>query len=580
VFDRLSVGIYFVAVVTAIDTFPRPVRRFGSTGHPHRASLRAADRPAVAPPRPRRAEARSDVARGLEILHDLVGSATPLTFPAALLALDSEGVCVEVWNLGLTSLEQLARDDVRAGFSLAEHVIGASGAGTLGTRQTQVVRGDGHALPALRPYVTTGALVLDTTTGRTPLCLLLISDSPAAAWLEELAAAVAGELRQRARRNEHMLMQRYLEERSDSRHAVVALNEQIIITNAAAARMVGVEEQSRLWEHAQRMVQGRADTVVALDVGHGSVLQVHCEPVHDEGRTVGVLMRWRRPTRTPSMQITRDDIDLAGLAGSGTKWRTMKRRLAVASRTSVLLVGEPGSGRSAVARALAADERILEIDLAQDGDSTVHGNRIRVAASRGDAILLRHLELVDGAAAAELAAVIQGLPPSAKVLGTIDVLHSTAERESLLDAFGAVVTVPPLRERLEDIPELVRAITTRMVAENPHLEGVQWMTDALQALTRVEWPRNVSTLESIVSSVLEQVRTRYVTSRDLPAGIAARASGRQLTALERIEAHAILQAIKDADGNKLAAAESLGIARSTLYRKMRGYGIDLSASTF
>lgn len=470
---------------------------------------------------------------------------------------------------------------MRPGFSLSEHVIGSCGTGALATRQTHVVRGSEHALPALHAFVTTGTLVCDTTTGRTPVCLLLISATSEVAWLEELAGAVASELRQRARRNEHTLMRRYLEERSDSRHAVVALNEQIIITNAAAARMVGVEEQSRLWEHAQRMVQGRADAVVTLDVGRGAVFQVHCEPVHEDGRTVGVLMRWRRPTRTQASSNTPDEIDLAGLVGSGTKWRTMKRRLGVASGASVLLVGEPGSGRSAIARAVASGDRLLEIDLAVAGEITGYGVQIRNAGERGHTVLLRNLERVDDAGAAELAAAVEALPVTARVIGTIDVVHSNAPgREALLDSFGAVVTVPPLRERLEDIPELVRAITARQVADNPRLEGVQWMTDALQALTRLEWPRNVSTLESVVGSVLKQVRTGYITARDLPAGIAARASGRQLNTLERIEAHAILQAIKDADGNKLVAAESLGIARSTLYRKLRGFGIDLSASTF
>lgn len=584
-----------MAVVTATDTLPSPEARslgpdrppftdqragVGATGHPPRRPLRRLGQQS-ATPGPRRAEARSDVARGIEVLRDLVGSTPPPPSPAALLALDSEGVCVEVWDLGLPTLGALAHHDVRPGFSLAVPFIGASGSGALATRETHVVWGEAHALPVLRSFATTGTLVLDTTNGRTPLCLLLVADVAEVEWLEGLAAAVAVELRQRARRSEHTLMQRYLEERSDSRHAVVALNEQIIITNAAAARMVGVEEQSRLWEHAQRIVQGRGDAVVTLDVGHGGVFQVHCEPVHEDGKTVGVLMRWRRPTQTQATRIPRDDIELVGLAGSGTKWQAMKRRLAVAAGTSVLLVGEPGSGRSAVARAVATGGGLLEIDFSQPGDLNEHGPRIRAAAQHGDSVLLRNLELVNGAEAARLAAVVQALPATTQVLGTIDVVHgSTAERDSLLDSFGAVVTVPPLRERIEDVPELVRAITARMVAANPHLEGVQWMTDALQALTRLEWPRNVSTLESIVGGVLMQLRTRYVTARDLPAGIAARASGRQLNTLERIEAHAILQAIKDADGNKLVAAESLGIARSTLYRKMRGFGIDLSASTF
>jgi len=560
--------------------FPLHVRDLESGGLPRREPLNAGLRGAA--PEPRRAEARSDVARSLEVLRDLLETVARPTSPCCLLALDSEGVCVAAWDLGMGPLEQLARADVRPGYSLAEFFVGPSGVGALTTRQTRIVRGDAHALPALKPFVTTGAVVLDATTGRTPACLLVVSDGAAEVeWVESLTAAIESELCRRARSNEHALMQRYLEERSDSRHAVVALNEQIIITNAAAARMVGVEEQSRLWEYAQRVVQGGAEAVATLDVGRGSALQVHCEPVLSHGTTVGVLMRWRRPTQTST--TPQNDTALAGLAGSGTKWQTMKRRLAAASGASVLLVGESGSGRSVIARSTAAGGPFVEIDFAvADGlTSSDHARRIRAAAMRGDSVLLLHLEELDTAATDDLARLIQKLPSTIRVLGTIDVHHSNeVGREAILDSFGAVVTVPPLRERLEDIPELVRAITANLVAENPQLDGVQWMTDALQTLTRLEWPRNISTLESIVRGVLGQVRTGYITARDLPAGIGSRASGRQLNALERIEAHAILQAIKDADGNKLIAADSLGIARSTLYRKLRGFGIDLSASTF
>jgi transcriptional regulator of acetoin/glycerol metabolism len=48
--------------------------------------------------------------------------------------------------------------------------------------------------------------------------------------------------------------------------------------------------------------------------------------------------------------------------------------------------------------------------------------------------------------------------------------------------------------------------------------------------------------------------------------------------LERLEAVAILQAVQEADGNKHQAAAALGIARSTLYRKMRSLGVDMTSS--
>ncbi|WP_101833951.1 helix-turn-helix domain-containing protein [Frankia canadensis] len=60
----------------------------------------------------------------------------------------------------------------------------------------------------------------------------------------------------------------------------------------------------------------------------------------------------------------------------------------------------------------------------------------------------------------------------------------------------------------------------------------------------------------------------------------ARAARRQLHGLERVEAQAILQALAEAAGNKKVAADALGIARLTLYRKVRAFGVDLSGHTF
>jgi len=138
---------------------------------------------------------------------------------------------------------------------------------------------------------------------------------------------------------------------------------------------------------------------------------------------------------------------------------------------------------------------------------------------------------------------------------------------------AAVVAVPPLRARLSDLPELVEAI---LAAEGRRLRVTH---ETLDALATYDWPGNVRELRNVLmaaaamadADLLEprhllmfQRRRRNTTLADFPLG------GRSLESIERA---AIVQTLKRADGNKVKAAKVLGIAASTLYEKMRRYGI-------
>jgi DNA-binding NtrC family response regulator len=138
---------------------------------------------------------------------------------------------------------------------------------------------------------------------------------------------------------------------------------------------------------------------------------------------------------------------------------------------------------------------------------------------------------------------------------------------------AAVVAVPPLRARLADLPELVDAILT---AEGRRLRVTQ---ETLDALATYDWPGNVRELRNVLmaaaamadADLLEprhlmifKPRRRNSTLADFPLG------GRSLESIERA---AIVQTLKGADGNKVKAAKALGIAASTLYEKLRRYGI-------
>ncbi|HEY9264297.1 MAG TPA: helix-turn-helix domain-containing protein, partial [Mycobacterium sp.] len=142
---------------------------------------------------------------------------------------------------------------------------------------------------------------------------------------------------------------------------------------------------------------------------------------------------------------------------------------------------------------------------------------------------------------------------------------------------GVVVKVPTLRDRAGDIPLLLESLT-RTVTATSH--GPRWAPEALQVVSRIQWPSNVASLARLVVTMARRVPGPVIHAADLPTDVIAMASRRQLFGLEHVEAHAIAAALKAVDGNKKLAADRLGIARSTLYRKMRALGIDLTASAY
>jgi transcriptional regulator of acetoin/glycerol metabolism len=87
-------------------------------------------------------------------------------------------------------------------------------------------------------------------------------------------------------------------------------------------------------------------------------------------------------------------------------------------------------------------------------------------------------------------------------------------------------------------------------------------------------------LRLVVDSVVQRCRSGYVDSRQLPEGVRAQAAGRRLSRLEQLEAGEMLAVLRESDGNKFAAAKRLGIARSTLYRRMRSLGMDLASVNY
>ena len=149
----------------------------------------------------------------------------------------------------------------------------------------------------------------------------------------------------------------------------------------------------------------------------------------------------------------------------------------------------------------------------------------------------------------------------------------------------------PLRERLEDIPALVTFFLER------HGNGHKASTEVLDALQQYDWPGNIRELEHTVQRMVAMNSGPWLTAADLPSTVVNRNNERDFLAgnspsplpggdspeiamnghaimpLAEMERRAILSALEYTKGDRTVAAAMLGIGRTTLYRKLKEYGL-------
>jgi DNA-binding NtrC family response regulator len=148
----------------------------------------------------------------------------------------------------------------------------------------------------------------------------------------------------------------------------------------------------------------------------------------------------------------------------------------------------------------------------------------------------------------------------------------------------------PLRERLEDVPALVTFFLER------YGNGHKASTELLEALRQYDWPGNIRELEHTVQRMVAMNSGPWLTPVDLPSVVASpnhqreflAASGQEspgehsipgasstigVMPLAELEKRAILNALEYTKGDRTVAAAMLGIGRTTLYRKLKEYGL-------
>lgn len=299
--------------------------------------------------------------------------------------------------------------------------------------------------------------------------------------------------------------------------------------------------------------------------------------------------------------------------------RSQARRIAQ-HNTWVLINGEPGAGKEVVARyihaqsplrdrpfvevavgSMSAENSAVELFGSEEGDRIVYG---RLEQANGGTLFMGNISDMDMQTQARLLSVFQThsflrmggtepIPVDIRVIATTsrDLEQEVREgrfREDLYYHLNVVpLTVPPLREHSEDVPELLNFYVDRFVVQE-HLPYREFSIAAQNRLRNYSWPGNNRELKNLVQRLLilgqgpatdideveaalqqtDEAATPTGSSATLPLDLPLR------EAREQFEKVYLEHQLQEVGGSVGKLAKRVGMERTHLYRKLRGLGID------
>ena len=156
-------------------------------------------------------------------------------------------------------------------------------------------------------------------------------------------------------------------------------------------------------------------------------------------------------------------------------------------------------------------------------------------------------------------------------------------REDLFFRLRVVeITLPPLRERREDIALMAHAFLREFAQENGKVV-TGFTPDAIELLENYQWPGNVRELRTAIEHGVVLCRTERIGSRDLPTSVRSprasspgrgEAAGAPVSTVAGAERDLIIRALQEFGGNRTLAAKKIGMSRRTLHRKLRLYHLE------
>lgn len=447
------------------------------------------------------------------------------------------------------------------GFDFSETALGTNGLGTpMEERRAVFVRGAEHVNDSLQSLACAGAPILDAVTGRVigsvAIAAPVSSSNPTMLAIAKQAAFQVQQsmFEQGTPAELRSLLTHFT---SGTAHSpAFALSRAGVISTTSALPWLSSSSQVLLWDELQSCDWSLESRCVSLDGRLATARRVR----NSDGENIYLieLLSDGEPTQGRHMS---EPIENAS---------KLKKCLDQLAQQSPFLVI---SGNSGAGKAYLATEWLLSwqgrhpVTLrAEELRSNELLSRVEESLTSGSSVILTHFEDLQKSDLSWLKPLLLSIPMSEK--GRLVFTHTGSGSLDLLkqvspeNAIG--LKIPPLRED----PERIVAIAQEMATQR----NVVLSAEVLQALVRGNWPGEVRELTSLLNKVMDSTPNRLLKIDSLPPEF--RSKTRNLFGIAASEYQAIYSALQEANWNRSKAANLLGIGRTTLYRKMRSYGLD------
>lgn len=339
------------------------------------------------------------------------------------------------------------------------------------------------------------------------------------------------------------------------------------------------------------------------------------KPWNNEKLKETLQLAYEQKDRTQSLQPTSKGRNSAMCWGESSGMQRLRLLVEKIAPTdaNVLITGENGTGKEMLAREIhrhslrrvgqlvtvdmgSLTESLFESELfghVKGAFTDAHADRKgKIEEADGGTLFLDEIGNLSFALQAKLLTFLQQrsivrvgsnkpIPLSVRMItATNRDLHEMVAkshfREDLLYRMNTIhVEIPPLRDRPEDIPELVALFLDRYGVKY-HKTSLSLSADARSLLAEHRWPGNIRELEHAIEKAVIIAEGKQIEKKDLDIHIQKKPLGvpvAEVATIEEMEYQLIKNAIDKHEGNLSFAATQLGISRQTLYNKLKKYGI-------
>lgn len=454
------------------------------------------------------------------------------------------------------------------GVNLSEESAGTNALGTpIEVLSSFTINGEEHYLERLKSLSCYGLPIIHPLTKRLEGVIDIADIAPLAnklfiPFLARTVEDIENRLLEGSRVSERKIMDAF-QHVSPNRHvAVTAMGEDLLLSNKVAADILSPSDHAILRNLASERSNKTQTIKIALSSGITSIVKFEeisgsngavLFQIEPEGKRHYPIPRKHHKPETVESRIQSQVEELQRIS------------------STVMISGETGSGRTTVARQIAAAGSVQVMDCSQaaiDGTERWLRTLLEKIRTVGLVLIIENIHLLSPIAIPIVADFVTGKFPARLIITGPEISELPQAISALVSKCPEFVNIPPLRKRTSEIH-----ILATEVLKNQEQEDVKMTPALIDTLGAHTWPGNMTELVSVLNIALRNKNGTRIDVTDLPSEYAISRQTRELSGLGRAERNAIIEALRESGGNKAHASDSLGMSRTTLYSRIRKYGI-------